>query len=100
MTRKRSERRKKRKEGTLSWWPLQDAKARLSELVRLARTAGPQHVTLHGEDAVVVISAEEFRRLRGHLTGEALVIAMQSSPHQEIQIEPRRDTMPVREVEL
>jgi prevent-host-death family protein len=43
---------------------LQDAKARFSELVRRVRSEGPQHVTVHGRDAVVVISAEEFRRLR------------------------------------
>ena len=34
---------------------------------------GPQHVTVHGRDEVVVISAEEFRRLKGDLTDEALI---------------------------
>jgi len=48
---------------------LQDAKARFSELVRRVRSEGPQHVTVHGRDEVVVISAEEFRRLKGDLTG-------------------------------
>ena len=46
-------------------WLLQDAKARFSELVRRVRSEGPQHVTVHGRDEVVVISAEEFRRLKG-----------------------------------
>ncbi len=44
-------------------WPLQDAKARFSELVRRAREQGPQHVSVRGEPAVVVISEEEFARL-------------------------------------
>src|SRR5258706_12924596 len=44
-------------------WLLQDAKARFSELVRRVRSEGPQRVTVHGRDEVVVISAEEFRRL-------------------------------------
>jgi prevent-host-death family protein len=44
-------------------WPLQDAKARFSELVRRAREQGPQHVTVRGAPAVVVISEEEFARL-------------------------------------
>jgi prevent-host-death family protein len=44
-------------------WRLEQAKARFSEVVRLAREAGPQHVTVHGRDAVVVISAEDFARL-------------------------------------
>jgi prevent-host-death family protein len=44
-------------------WPLQDAKARFSELVRRARERGPQHVSVRGEPAVVVMSEEEFARL-------------------------------------
>jgi antitoxin Phd len=44
-------------------WKLQDAKARFSELVRLARAEGPQRVTVRGADAVVVIAAEELDRL-------------------------------------
>jgi len=79
---------------------LQDAKARFSELVRRVRSEGPQHVTVHGRDEVVVIAAEEFRRLKGDLTGEALIAAMQASPHRDIDIEPRRGKMPVREVVL
>lgn len=81
-------------------WLLQDAKARFSELVRRVRSEGPQHVTVHGRDEVVVISAEEFRRLKGDLTGQALIAAMQASPHRDIEIEPSRAAMPVREVVL
>jgi prevent-host-death family protein len=77
-------------------WPLQDAKARFSELVRRVRSEGPQRVTVHGRDEVVVISTEEFRRLKGDLTGAALIAAMQASPHRDI--EPRRTAMPVREL--
>jgi prevent-host-death family protein len=44
-------------------WPLQDAKARFSELVRRAREEGPQHVTLRGAPSVVVMSEEEFVQL-------------------------------------
>src|SRR3954470_17658395 len=81
-------------------WPLQDAKARLSELVRRVRDEGPQHVTVHGRDEVVVIAAEEFRRLRGELTGAALVAAMQASPHRAVTIELKRIRPPVRDVVL
>lgn len=42
---------------------MQDAKARFSELVRRAREEGPQHVSVRGQPAVVVISEEEFARL-------------------------------------
>lgn len=44
-------------------WKLQDAKARFSEVVRRARTEGPQRVTIRGHDAVVVIAADELDRL-------------------------------------
>jgi prevent-host-death family protein len=75
---------------------LQDAKARFSELGRRVRSEGPQYVTLHGREAVVVIGAEEFRRLKGDLTGQVLLAAMQASPHRDIDIEPRRSRMPVQ----
>jgi len=44
-------------------WPLQDAKNRLSEVVRKARSEGPQVITLHGTDAAVIISARDFGRM-------------------------------------
>jgi len=81
-------------------WALQDAKARFSELVRRVRDEGPQHVTVHGRDEVVVISAEEFRRLRGEVTGADLIAAMQSSPHRGLSIEPKRSRLPVRDIAL
>jgi prevent-host-death family protein len=82
------------------YWLLQDAKARFSELVRKVRSEGPQHVTVHGRDEVVVIAAEEFRRLKGDLTGRALIEAIQLSPHREIELGPGRAPMPVRGVAL
>jgi len=80
------------------YWLLQDAKARFSELVRKVRSEGPQHVTVHGRDEVVVIAAEDFRRLMGSITGKALIEAVQASPHRDIDIEPRRTPLPVRDV--
>ena len=44
-------------------WQLQDAKARFSEVVKRAREQGPQHVSVRGEPAVVVVSEEEFAKL-------------------------------------
>ena len=83
-----------------SRWSLQDAKARFSELVRLAHSDGPQHVTLHGRDAVVVVDADEFHRLKGARTGQEQIDALQASPHREVEIEPRRSPMPVRAIKL
>ena len=44
-------------------WQLQTAKARFSEVFRLARSEGPQTVTRQGKEAVVIIPEEEFERL-------------------------------------
>jgi antitoxin Phd len=45
-------------------WQLQAAKARFSELFRRAQAEGPQYVTRQGKDAVVVVKADEFERLK------------------------------------
>ena len=81
-------------------WLLQDAKTRFGELVRRVHTEGPQHVTVHRCDEVVVIAAEEFRRLKGDLTGAALVAVMQAAPYRDIDVEPRHHRSPVRDVAL
>ena len=66
----------------------------------MAHSEGPQHVTLHGRDAVVVVDSDEFHRLKGARTGQLLIEALQASPHREIDVEPRRSAMPVRAVKL
>jgi len=81
-------------------WRLQEAKAKLSELVRQAQTHGPQRVTLHGRDAVVVIAADEFDRLRRPVTGRDIVEALSASPLQEIEFERHSVKSPVRDVGL
>jgi prevent-host-death family protein len=44
-------------------WQLQTAKAKFSELFRRAHTEGPQYVTRQGQEAVVVLPAEQFENL-------------------------------------
>lgn len=44
-------------------WQLQEAKNRFPEVIRRARSEGPQVITLHGADAAVVVSAKDFARL-------------------------------------
>jgi len=45
-------------------WQLQQAKQRFSEVVRRALEDGPQVVTRHGRQVVVVVSAAEFETSR------------------------------------
>jgi len=44
-------------------WPLQDAKTKFSQHGEIARTAGPQTVTRHGEPVAVVVSADDYKRM-------------------------------------
>lgn len=46
-------------------WQLQEAKQKLSQLVRRAIDEGPQVVTRYGETIAVVVSADEYHRLTG-----------------------------------
>ncbi len=83
-----------------STWTLQDAKARLSELLRRARTDGPQHVTVHGREEAVVMSAAEYRRLSGSLSGQELIDALQACPYPSLDLELESDRTPARDVDL
>ncbi len=64
-------------------WSLQEAKARLSELVRLAQIEGPQKITLHGKHAVTVYPAAMEESTGREITGQALIDAMQACPYKE-----------------
>ena len=81
-------------------WRLQDAKARFSELVRRAQEKGPQRVTVHGKDAVVVVAAEDWDRLKKPTTGQDLVDALANSPLRDVPIERVSVRSPVRDVKL
>ena len=53
-------------------WKLEDAKARFSEVVRLAESGLPQHVTVRGREAVVILSAADYARLAPAATSLSL----------------------------
>jgi antitoxin Phd len=80
----------------MNTWSLQNAKARFSELVNVCRENGPQMVTRHGRDTVVVISAEEYRRRFAQRTN--LKDFLLSAPRVDLSIERPKDTG--REVNL
>ena len=83
---------------TMIRWQLQDAKNRLSELVRKARAEGPQMITLRGRDAVVVVSAKEFGKLsrpRG-----SLVDFFRKSPLAGVKLDLARSTDTGRRIDL
>ena len=87
-------------------WPLQEAKAKFSELVRRAQTEGPQTVTVHGEPSVLVTAIKaEPRLIAGKYkptgTGLDLVRALQACPYPDFEIPERPDDSgPMREIDL
>ena len=93
-------RRQKSRRARAGQWQLQEAKARFSEVVRRAKQEGPQHVTVHGREEVVIIGADDFRRLAGDRSGQVLIDAMRTVPYRSTTIDPRRLQMPVRDVDL
>jgi antitoxin Phd len=81
-------------------WKLQDAKARFSQLVREALAHGPQRVTLHGKDAVVILSAEAYGRLAPAAAQPSLHVLLSRSPLRDLDFEHGSVRSPVRDVEL
>ncbi|MGB0129830.1 MAG: type II toxin-antitoxin system Phd/YefM family antitoxin [Rhodocyclaceae bacterium] len=77
-------------------WQMQEAKARLSEVVKRAETEGPQDITLHGRSVAVVVSRATFERLAG--SGQSLVEFMAHSPlHGLEEVDFPRDRSSTRE---
>jgi prevent-host-death family protein len=81
-------------------WRLHDAKTKFSELVRNAREKGPQRVTVHGKDAVVVVAADEWDRLKNPVSGQELVDVLANSPLCDVPIARLSVKAQVRNVKL
>jgi len=81
-------------------WTLRDAKAKLSEVIKRVHSEGPQRVSVRGEREVVIVAAEEYRRLKGHASGQALIDALASSPLRDVDFDREPYRAPVRDVEL
>jgi len=79
-------------------WQLQEAKNKFSEVVRKAIEEGPQTVTKHGKDSVVVLSVEDYQKIEQHKT--SLVEFFQCSPLASVELDLDRDKSPVRDIAL
>jgi prevent-host-death family protein len=82
----------------LTKWQLQEAKNKFSEVVRKATEEGPQTVTKHGRDSVVVVSVEDYKRIERPET--SLVEFFQNSPLASVELNVDRDKSPARDVSL
>ncbi len=81
-------------------WKLVEAKAKLSEIVRLAAAGQPQRITVHGKDAVVIVAADAFEAHRARERSASLHELLSQSPLSRMKFEAEGIRSPVREVEL
>ena len=79
-------------------WQLQEAKNRFSEVVEEALKRGPQWVTRHGREVVVIVSAEEYRRMTQ--PEKTLVDFLRESPLADYELDIARDKDLPRDIEL
>ena len=79
-------------------WQLQEAKNKLSQVVQKAQKSGPQVITVHGKEAVVVISSDEYRKLT-HKEG-SLVEFFQNSPLRGVELDLDRSKDTGRDINL
>ncbi len=81
-------------------WKLAEAKAKFSEIVRLAGEGLPQQVTVNGRKAVVVVAVDEFNRLRALGQARTLHELLSHSPLNRLELGSMSVASPVREVDL
>ncbi|RJP37278.1 MAG: type II toxin-antitoxin system Phd/YefM family antitoxin [Desulfobacteraceae bacterium] len=79
-------------------WQLQEAKNKFSRLVEKARYEGPQFVTRHGKETVVVISVEDYQKMVKPKSN--LFNFIQSSPLSKASLIIERDKSMARDIEL
>jgi prevent-host-death family protein len=79
-------------------WQLQKAKAQFSEVVRDASVAGPQVITVRGEDEAVVLSMESYRKLLDRKP--SFLAFMDRSPLKGINLSIVRDRSRPRSLDL
>ena len=79
-------------------WQVQEAKARFSALVRSTETDGPQTITVHGRRAAVVLSADDYDRLKRPQSSTAEFLRASSQVGVDLDIE--RDKSLPRDIDL
>ncbi|KPV44307.1 type II toxin-antitoxin system Phd/YefM family antitoxin [Alicyclobacillus ferrooxydans] len=79
-------------------WQLQEAKNRLSQLIKEIAHDGPQIITVRGKPAAVLLSVEEYQRLTSPRT--KLTDFFRESPLCSEELDLERSSDLAREVEL
>lgn len=71
-------------------WPVNDAKARFSELLEKSVTEGPQIVTKRGVETAVLVPIAEWRRLQERSRPTLKELLLAPEPRFELEIPDRR----------
>ena len=79
-------------------WQMQEAKARLSELIKSAVNNGPQEISVRGKSTAVILSIDKYRELVN--TKDNLVKFMQKSPLVGIVLDIERNAEKPRKIDL
>ncbi len=82
----------------MTTWQLQDAKARLSEVIKSAVQDGPQEVTVRGKPSAVILSVEAYQAMKKKRPD--FVSFMQQSPLMGEDIDMSRSESLTRDVSL
>jgi prevent-host-death family protein len=69
-------------------WQLQEAKAKLSEVIKIAKTDGPQIISQRGVNSAVVLPFDEWERSQ-QSKRQTLLEILQSGPQFDLQIPQR-----------
>lgn len=80
-------------------WQLQEAKNKLSQVIKLARHEGPQMVTLRGKETAVILSAEDYKKLTRPPVPLAALFMQSPLRSTELDLERLKETSS-REFEL
>lgn len=75
----------------MSTWTVADAKAKLSEVIELAQSQGPQTITKNGRTAVIVVAAEEWERKTRRSGSLADFFAASPLPGSGLEVARRED---------
>jgi antitoxin Phd len=70
-------------------WPVQDAKARFSELLETCLREGPQIVTRRGAEAAVLVPVDDWRRLQRSARPTLKDLLLADEPRAELQLPTR-----------
>jgi len=70
-------------------WPVQDAKARFSELLDVCVSEGPQVVTRRGTETAVLVSIDEWKRLNNAARPSLKELLLSSKARIDFEIPPR-----------